>query len=208
MIEPIPGKSHALNTALPLAMAPLIAFVDDDHRIDTGYLEAVWRAAQEQQDADFFCGRVHPDWDGSEPRGCISKVDRVTRTSVRIYVLDCSNGFQCRWSTHDHSKPFRNISIPKTAKELGLHDSQVYGWRSKARPKQDQRDREQSQAAEIARLKCKLAEQAEELTIVKRANNQAVKALEFSGEPTSAAVACLREPCGRRLSILIAEVHP
>jgi GT2 family glycosyltransferase len=67
MIDAIPGKSHALNTALPLAMAPLIAFVDDDHRVDKGYLEAVWRAAQEQPDADFFCGRILPDWDGSEP---------------------------------------------------------------------------------------------------------------------------------------------
>ena len=67
MIDPVPGKSHALNTALPLARAPLITFVDDDHRVASGYLEAVWRTAQEQPDADFFCGRILPDWDGSEP---------------------------------------------------------------------------------------------------------------------------------------------
>jgi transposase len=76
-----------------------------------------------------------------------------------------------------HSPEFREealalaekIGIPKAAKELGLHDSQLYGWRSKARAKRDQSDLEQSQATEIARLKRKLAEQAEELAIVKKA---------------------------------------
>ncbi len=42
-----------------------------------------------------------------------------------------------------HSPEFRaealalaeKIGIPKAAKELGLHDSQLYGWRSKARAK-------------------------------------------------------------------------
>ncbi len=67
MADPVPGKSHALNTALPLALAPLVAFVDDDHRIDAFYLEAVWQTALEQPEADFFCGRILPDWDGSEP---------------------------------------------------------------------------------------------------------------------------------------------
>lgn len=65
--EPNPGKSRALNTALPLSRAPLIAFVDDDHRVDGGYLEAVCEAARRYPDADFFCGRILPDWDGSEP---------------------------------------------------------------------------------------------------------------------------------------------
>ena len=76
-----------------------------------------------------------------------------------------------------HSPEFRaealalaeKIGIPKAARELGLHDSQLYGWRSKARATRDQSELEQSQAAEIARLKRQLAEQAEELAIVKKA---------------------------------------
>jgi transposase len=80
-------------------------------------------------------------------------------------------------SWRQHSPEFRGealalaerIGIPKAAKELGLHDSQLYSWRSKARAKQDQSDLEQSLAAENARLKRKLAEQAEELAIVKNA---------------------------------------
>jgi transposase len=61
------------------------------------------------------------------------------------------------------------VGVPEAAKQLGLHQSQLYGWRVKARAKQDKSDLEQSQAAEIARLKRKLAEQAEELAIVKKA---------------------------------------
>lgn len=80
-------------------------------------------------------------------------------------------------SRRQHSPEFRKeslalaekIGIPKAAKELGLHDSQLYGWRSKARVKQDQSDLEQNLATENARLKRKLAEQAEELAIVKKA---------------------------------------
>ena len=84
-----------------------------------------------------------------------------------------------------HSPEFRQealaladkIGIPKAAKELGLHDSQLYGWRSKARAMRDQSDLEQSQAAEIARLKRQLAEQAEELAIVKKAATNFAKSL-------------------------------
>ena len=65
--EPAPGKSHALNRALPEVDTPVVAFVDDDHRVDAGYLEAIRDAARDTPDADMFCGRIVPDWDGSEP---------------------------------------------------------------------------------------------------------------------------------------------
>jgi len=66
-VEPRPGKSHALNSALPRLTGDLAAFVDDDHRIDTGYLEAVCTAAGSYPQAGLFCGRILPDWDGNEP---------------------------------------------------------------------------------------------------------------------------------------------
>lgn len=65
--DPVPGKSHALNLSLPLSQAGVIAFVDDDHRVDSDYLTAVCSAARNNPDADLFCGRILPDWDGSEP---------------------------------------------------------------------------------------------------------------------------------------------
>jgi len=65
--EPTPGKSHALNLAMPLVTAAMVAFVDDDHRVDPTYLVEMCRAAEAYPDVDLFCGRILPDWDGSEP---------------------------------------------------------------------------------------------------------------------------------------------
>lgn len=67
LVEPKPGKSNALNTALPRIDSDLVAFVDDDHRVDAFYLEAICRTAESCPEADIFCGRILPDWDGSEP---------------------------------------------------------------------------------------------------------------------------------------------
>jgi transposase len=52
-------------------------------------------------------------------------------------------------------------------RELGLHELQLFGWRVKSRAARDQSETERNQAAEIARLKRKVADQAEELAIVK-----------------------------------------
>ena len=64
---PTPGKSHALNRAIPEIDSELTAFVDDDHRVDENYLVAIENAAQTWPDAGLYCGRILPDWDGSEP---------------------------------------------------------------------------------------------------------------------------------------------
>jgi GT2 family glycosyltransferase len=65
--EPTPVKSHALNRALPLIDSKLVAFVDDDHRVDSDYLVNICIAAEDYPNAGLFCGRILPDWDGSEP---------------------------------------------------------------------------------------------------------------------------------------------
>jgi glycosyltransferase involved in cell wall biosynthesis len=65
--EPRMGKSHALNSAIPLLTSEWVAFVDDDHRVDGAYLEGICRAARDYPEADILCGRILPDWDGSEP---------------------------------------------------------------------------------------------------------------------------------------------
>jgi len=69
------------------------------------------------------------------------------------------------------------VGVAKAARELGLHDSQLYGWRTKARATRDRSEVEQQQALEIARLKRQLAEQAEELAIVKKAATYFAKSL-------------------------------
>lgn len=70
-----------------------------------------------------------------------------------------------------------NVGVSAAAKQLGLHSSQLYNWRSKARLEQDRGEAEQQMAAENARLKRQLAEQAEELAIVKKAAAYFAKSL-------------------------------
>ena len=67
LAEATPGKSHALNRAIPEIRSDLVALVDDDHRVDEGYLTGICAAAGSYPDAALFCGRILPDWDGSEP---------------------------------------------------------------------------------------------------------------------------------------------
>lgn len=65
--EAKPGKSNALNRAIPALDSELVAFVDDDHRVDELYLINICAAAHSHPAATLFCGRILPDWDGSEP---------------------------------------------------------------------------------------------------------------------------------------------
>ena len=62
------------------------------------------------------------------------------------------------------------IGVAAAARELGIHASQLYQWRSKAQlQQQDTSERERSLAEENARLKRQLAEANEELAITKKA---------------------------------------
>ena len=61
------------------------------------------------------------------------------------------------------------LGVATAAKELGLNDSQIYDWRSKKVKKACTSHREAELAAEVAKLKRQLAEQAEDLAILKKA---------------------------------------
>ena len=61
------------------------------------------------------------------------------------------------------------IGVPKAAKQLGLHESQLYAWRKQSEHAQTVSERETSLATENARLKRQLAQQTEELSILKNA---------------------------------------
>ena len=61
------------------------------------------------------------------------------------------------------------IGVSKAASQLGLHASQLYGWRGKQQQQLNSSDRELSLVEENARLKRLLAEQTEELAILKKA---------------------------------------
>lgn len=63
----------------------------------------------------------------------------------------------------------KRTSVANAAKELGLHASQIYAWRTRARQDGDQGELAREQAAEIAKLKRLLADKSEELEIAKKA---------------------------------------
>jgi len=65
--EKKPGKSHALNLGISVLNSDMVAFVDDDHRVDCNFLVRIADAWHDYPVADLWCGRILPDWDGWEP---------------------------------------------------------------------------------------------------------------------------------------------
>lgn len=60
------------------------------------------------------------------------------------------------------------IGVTAAAKQLGLHGSQIYGWKGKERRLESQSEAEKRLLTENARLKRQLSEQEEELAILKK----------------------------------------
>ncbi|WP_368678915.1 IS3 family transposase [Dickeya zeae] len=71
------------------------------------------------------------------------------------------------------------IGVAAAARELGLYESQRYNWRSKQQQQMTSSERENELAAENARLKRQLAEQAEELAILPKGRDILCKAPEI-----------------------------
>ena len=61
------------------------------------------------------------------------------------------------------------LSVAEAAEKLGIYPSQIYSWRSALNNSRTCVERESLLATENARLKRQLAEQAEELEILKKA---------------------------------------
>jgi transposase len=61
------------------------------------------------------------------------------------------------------------VGIPSAANQLGLNVNMLYSWRSKKHLQREQGETEQLLATENARLKRQLADQVEELAILKKA---------------------------------------
>jgi arylsulfatase A-like enzyme/glycosyltransferase involved in cell wall biosynthesis len=67
LAEPTPGKSHALNRGAAQLTEGWVAIVDDDHRVAEDFLVEIAGAVAAHPQATMLCGRILPDWDGSEP---------------------------------------------------------------------------------------------------------------------------------------------
>lgn len=61
------------------------------------------------------------------------------------------------------------LGVARASRELDVYESQLYAWRSTLDKKHSTSEKESLLATENARLKRQLAEQAEELEILKKA---------------------------------------
>jgi glycosyltransferase involved in cell wall biosynthesis len=61
------GKSHALNTGLASTASAIVAFTDDDVRVDGRWLEAGCRPILDDPSIDYTGGPVHPIWEREIP---------------------------------------------------------------------------------------------------------------------------------------------
>src|SRR5215208_5138577 len=64
------GLNAARNTGLREAIAPLIAFVDDDVAVPPGWLGALAEGAGRHPEAEAFGGPIRASFEGRPPRGC------------------------------------------------------------------------------------------------------------------------------------------
>jgi len=67
LFEPRQGKSNALNTGLAATDAAVIAFTDDDVRVDEDWVEASCRPLLDNPAIDYTGGPVLPIWERAAP---------------------------------------------------------------------------------------------------------------------------------------------
>lgn len=67
VFEPKQGLSHARNTGIRSARAPLIAFTDDDVRVSRDWVSTIARLFQDHPEVACVGGKVLPSWSGPWP---------------------------------------------------------------------------------------------------------------------------------------------
>jgi len=67
VFEPRQGLSHARNTGILVARAPIVAFTDDDVRVARNWLSTIIRLFADHPDVACVGGKVLPNWPGRWP---------------------------------------------------------------------------------------------------------------------------------------------
>lgn len=67
LLEPMQGLSHARNRGMAAALAPVVAFTDDDVRVPPSWVGAIATAADRHPGAAYLGGPVTPEWPGRVP---------------------------------------------------------------------------------------------------------------------------------------------
>ncbi len=111
LVERNQGVSYTRNAGIAVARAPILAFVDDDVRVDTVWIETICRTFEERPELDCIGGRVLPEWEGAPPAWLtrdhwaplalldLGDAPRPINTDNRQCLLTCN--FACRRETFD-----------------------------------------------------------------------------------------------------------
>ncbi len=69
------GLSHARNTGIENARAPIVAFFDDDEFASPGWIASIKQAFDEHPEVDFIGGKILPRWEVNPPEWLASNYD-------------------------------------------------------------------------------------------------------------------------------------
>jgi glycosyltransferase involved in cell wall biosynthesis len=67
LFEPRRGVSHARNTGIDAARAPIIAFIDDDVEASPTWITRIKQVFDTHREIDCVGGRIHPRWAATPP---------------------------------------------------------------------------------------------------------------------------------------------
>ena len=67
VVERQQGVSHARNAGIAAALAPIVAFFDDDVRVAPDWIETIIRVFRDNPDTEVVGGKVLPDWPAPPP---------------------------------------------------------------------------------------------------------------------------------------------
>ena len=67
VVERMQGVSHARNAGIATALAPIVAFFDDDVRVAPNWIETIIRVFRDNPGTDVIGGKVLPDWTAPPP---------------------------------------------------------------------------------------------------------------------------------------------
>lgn len=89
--EPHPhplGLNVARNTGVERSTGELVVFVDDDVRVQPGWLQALLDAARAHPEVDVFTGPIEPRLEGSTPRSCGREGSPITSLDLGARDVD------------------------------------------------------------------------------------------------------------------------
>ena len=123
----------------------VLIFTDDDVRVDTNWLIEYHNAINAYPDADYFGGRILPDWDGPKPRWlrepCLTSIDGLlvwfdrgseTRPFEKDEPTPFGASFGIKRKVTDALKEFRTDLGPRPGVSRGRDDETEFLLRAKA----------------------------------------------------------------------------